>query len=223
MILFFLTFAAFSGLYFGFAWLTLHLPGHKIDHRPLRKNQIRNEIGLSMISIACFSGIAVVTKWLVELGILEVTWEIVWWKLPLEIAVLFFWNEIHFYLCHRLLHTSWLYRHVHVRHHRSVVPTPYSTYSFHFVEALLLGSVMTTALLFYPFSLVSLMTLPLMSIILNALGHLNADLFPSRPLSHPLAFARRHSMHHSQNSGNYGFFLPWFDMWFRSAIKQKGR
>jgi sterol desaturase/sphingolipid hydroxylase (fatty acid hydroxylase superfamily) len=223
ILLFLITYLGFCGLYFGFSWLTQRLRGEIIDHRPLRSGQIRKEIGLSLISIAMFGVITVLTKWLVDAGLLAVSWTVNWRILPIEIIFLFLWNEIHFYVSHRLLHTPWLYRHVHVLHHRSVVPTPYSAYSFHFAEALLLGSVMTTALLIHPFSIVSLLTLPLMSITLNTLGHLNVDLFPDKKLAHPLAFARRHSMHHSHNTGNFGFFLPWFDRLFFTEIKSKGR
>jgi Delta7-sterol 5-desaturase len=224
-VVFGLTVAGFAVLYFGGAWggqqLARLAKGNLIDNRPLKTKQIEKEIMLSLLSIVMFGFITVFTAFLVNHGILHVTWTFVWWQLPMEMIALFLWNEIHFYLCHRLLHTKWLYKHVHYVHHQSVTPTSYSTFSFHFAEALLLGSVMTTALLFYPFSVISLLTLPLMSIILNVLGHYNFDAFPSRTMGSLFSFTRRHSYHHSKNTGNYGFFLPYFDLIFSTRIQEK--
>lgn len=226
-VVFCMTLAGFTVLYFGSAWtgnwITKYTAGQLIDDRSLKPKQIETEIIRSMISILMFGIITIITAFLVNHGILHVSWTCTWWKLPMEIIVLFLWNEIHFYICHRLLHTKWLYRHVHYHHHKSVIPTSYSTYSFHFIEALLLGSVMTTALMFYSFSVVSLLTLPLMSIVLNVLGHYNFDFFPGRPHGSLLSFTRRHSYHHSRNTGNYGFFLPYFDLLFSTSIKDEGR
>jgi sterol desaturase/sphingolipid hydroxylase (fatty acid hydroxylase superfamily) len=224
---FVLTLVGFTFLYFGAAWignrLTRHSAGRLIDERPVKPKQLQSEIMHSLLSIVMFGVISVFTAFLVNHGVLHVTWTVTWWKLPLEIIALFLWNEIHFYISHRLLHTKWLYRHVHYKHHKSVTPTAYSTYSFHFVEALLLGSVMTTALLLYSFSVVSLLTLPLMSIVLNTMGHYNVDFFPGRPIGSLLSFTRRHSYHHSRNTGNFGFFLPYLDKLFSTHIKEKGR
>ncbi|MFF2483893.1 sterol desaturase family protein [Paenibacillus sp. NPDC058071] len=224
---FVLTVAGFLVLYFGGAWmghrLTQLAKGKVIDSRPLKIKQQKREIVFSLISIVMFGLITLFTVYLINHGILHVTWTFNWWKLPIEIIALFLWNEIHFYLCHRLLHTKWLYKHVHYLHHQSVTPTSYSTYSFHFAEALLLGSVMTTALILYSFSFLSLLTLPLMSMILNVLGHYNFDLFPERTMRSLLSFTRRHSYHHSKNTGNYGFFLPYFDLLFSTHIQEKER
>ena len=46
-------------------------------------------------------------------------------------------HEFHFYCIHRLIHTPWLYRHVHSVHHRSVNPSPWSSLAMHPIEHLL--------------------------------------------------------------------------------------
>ncbi|WP_405454881.1 sterol desaturase family protein [Paenibacillus sp. HJGM_3] len=223
--LFAITTLGFSGLYFGSAWLCIWLmarsKGERIDARVVQPAQVRMEIVHSLISIAMFGLLTVFTLWLVNRGWLHVSWTMSLSKLPVEILALFLWNEIHFYSCHRLLHTKWLYRHVHYKHHQSKTPTPYSTFSFHYIEALLLGSVMTTALIFYSFSVISLLTLPLMSIVLNTLGHCNFNFFPGRPADSLLSFTVRHSDHHERNTGNYGFFLPYFDQLFKTSSKER--
>ena len=132
-----------------------------------------------------------------------------------DLALFFCWNELHFYLSHRLLHTRWLLRHVHVVHHRSVVPTPFSTYSFHWGEALLLSSVMILWLLVLPLGIGTVVIFPLVSLTVNCIGHMNYALFPRANLTDLLAGCRRHTWHHT-HGGNYGFYLPWLDALFRT-------
>ena len=46
-------------------------------------------------------------------------------------------HELHFYCVHRLIHTPWLYRHVHSVHHKATNPSPWSSLAMHPVEHLL--------------------------------------------------------------------------------------
>lgn len=226
------SFLFFAFLYFGFGFLGFLLSekmfpvlglGRSIGGRSVREGQLGMEMRYSLVSIAIFGAYGVLTQALVRQGLVSIGWTVEWSVFPVEVAVLFLWNELHFYLCHRLLHTDWLYRHVHVVHHRSTRPTPFSTFSFHWGEGVLLGSVMLTAMLWHEFSWLALLMLPLMSIGLNVLGHFHYDLFPGKPLEHVLTFSRRHSLHHTRNTGNYGFLLPVFDWAFGTRIPEKER
>lgn len=49
-------------------------------------------------------------------------------------------HEFHFFCIHRLIHTPWLYKHVHSVHHNSINPSPWSSLSMHPVEHLLYWS-----------------------------------------------------------------------------------
>ncbi len=205
----------FALLYFGSAVLSLFFTryifphfhfGHVIDNRPLKPNQVRFEILHSLSSITIFAGYGVLMYFLHRKGEISLVWEAspsTW--LP-EIFVLFLWNELHFYLCHRLLHTPWLLRHIHRIHHHSIVPTPFSTFSFHWAEATLLGSVMVLAMLAHHFSIHALLALPLMSIVGNSIGHSNYSFTRGR-----MTASGEHSLHHRRASGNFGFLLSWFD------------
>lgn len=46
-------------------------------------------------------------------------------------------HDAWFYWTHRLLHTKLLYRRVHYIHHQSTVPTAFTGYSFHIIEAMI--------------------------------------------------------------------------------------
>ncbi|SFW12827.1 Fatty acid hydroxylase superfamily protein [Sinomicrobium oceani] len=191
-----------------------------IDNDNIRPGQVKREISKSMMSIAVFSLQGIIFQQGIQHGWLHISYSFNWICL-IEIPVLFFWNEIHFYLCHVLMHRKWFMRHVHTEHHRSKEPTVFSTYSFHWFEAFLLGTVIIPPLLFYPFHVLSVLSLPVMSILINMLGHSNYEFHGSRNPGHLLKFSYRHSMHHKTAKGNFGFMLPWFDQLFNTTYKTK--
>lgn len=211
--------AYFAVLYFATAlaalWLTrVALPrigfGRTLDPRELPADQYRREIAQACVSILIF-GAGVVLPWsILKLGWASLTPDPSAVRVAAEVAALFLWNELHFYACHRLLHTRVL-RRFHADHHRSHVPTPFSTYAFHPVEALLLGSVPLVPMLLHDFSFEALLCLPVLSILLNVLGHANYELSRSAPARGLLGASRRHALHHARYHGNYGFLLPVFD------------
>jgi len=222
---FFLTFLFFTLIYFSSALLaqglsryfSQHALGKSINPKPSRQ-QVFKEIRLSLVAIFIFSLQSIGIQWMYTEGYIHIHWNILWYTLPIEIVVLLLWNEIHFYACHWLLHRRWLFKKVHYVHHRSTSPTPFSTYSFHWFEALLLGTVIFLPLIVYDFQFLALISLPIFSIFLNVLGHWNYDVFPGKPPSHVLKFSFRHSMHHKWVKGNFGFFLPQLDHLFKTKL-----
>ena len=130
----------------------------------LRAGQVGRELWLSAASILVFAAQATVLLWILRRGWLAIAWDRPVWYLIWEMPVLYVWNEVHFFVVHRLLHVGPLYRRIHVWHHRSVVTTPFSAYSFHPIESFLLGSVMPLALVFHAFSPWALLGLTVMSL-----------------------------------------------------------
>lgn len=125
---------------------------------------------------------------------------------------------MHFWINHRLLHTRQLVRY-HGDHHRSIVTTPWSTYSFHPIEALMLGNIILLPMLVHDFYFWSLASVPVLSLILNLIGHSNWDFFPKVSDTHPLAASRRHHLHHARPAGNYGFALAFMDQIMGTKVK----
>ena len=79
--------------------------GRAIDERPLRPGQVRGEVLRSLVSIAIFGAYGVLTLWLDAKGLLHLRWTLEWRGLLADLVVMTAWNELHFYACHRLLHT----------------------------------------------------------------------------------------------------------------------
>jgi lathosterol oxidase len=214
---------SFSAMYFSFAGLLAFALRHspqadRVNPRPIRQGQIRSEIQSSLLSIVMFGLLAGVTFLLLRAGWLRVTGAVSVYRWAAEVVVLFLWNELHFYLSHRLMHSKTFYKKVHLEHHRSVVVTPFSVYRFHWLEALVLGAVMPMAMIFHTFSIWSLLMLPPLSLLWNLVGHSNY-----RPRARGFGWlaraSERHAAHHGRIHGNYGFSLPYLDKWFATALE----
>ncbi len=213
--------AFFASLYLvtgGVTWLLGRrlLPalgiGRVLDTRPLPARQLSRELGASAVSILIF-GCGLIVPWaMLRAGWASLAIAPSTARVLAEVLLLFFWNELHFYVNHRLLHTPRL-RRFHALHHRSHIATPFSTYAFHPIEALLLGSVPLLPMLLHDFSFAALLSLPIFSVLLNNLGHSNYEASRVAPAGGWLGASRRHHLHHACFHGNYGFLLEVFDRW----------
>ena len=178
---------------------------------------MRREIRASLVSVAIFGVGTALPWWFLQQGWAGLAVGAGPVRILAEIALLLAWNEVHFYASHRLLHTRGL-RRFHAAHHRSQVATPFATYSFHPLEAVLLGSVPLIPMLLHDFSFTALLALPLLSIVLNNLGHSNYEFTRSGPARGVFGASRRHHLHHACHHGNYGFLIGSFDRVFGTAL-----
>jgi Delta7-sterol 5-desaturase len=134
-------FVLIYAVFAGGAWLLLverrRDTAHVTERRTqrMRPRQVREELALSLVSIAIFAAQAVALVVAIRHGWLAVSWDRSTWHLAWELPVLYLWNELHFFAVHRVMHWPPLYRSVHIKHHRSVITTPFSAYSFHPVES----------------------------------------------------------------------------------------
>ena len=122
-------FVFFSILYFVGTFITEIIVDYKTKNKTLRQivfakkpGQRSKEIRNSLVSILVFSLQAILFQILFSQGIFKVRFDNPWnclWEIPL----LFFWNELHFYMVHWLLHRRWFFLNVHKVHHWSKEPT----------------------------------------------------------------------------------------------------
>ncbi|WP_339923914.1 sterol desaturase family protein [uncultured Cyclobacterium sp.] len=218
--LFGLSFGYFLVLYFGVGSLFLavckYLESHNLLHkiRPeiVSRSQVIFEIKHSLKSIVVFGFSIIPVIYFVRLSIIELLPN-TWLTVLLGLIALTLWNEVHFYLVHRLMHQKFMMKKVHCIHHKSHVPTVFSVYSFHWVEAFLLSTVPLTILPFMPFAILAVFIFPLISILLNFAGHCNYR-FGNGTGNGWEHFGTYHNEHHSRGRKNYGFALNFLDKIF---------
>lgn len=220
--MFFLLFLGFIILYFGITG-SFYLFGKWFLHKgwlirqnvsSLFPNQIAFEMKNSFKSILIFSLYGLFIHQLDQNG--YVHFEL---KTPLyvsmDLLLLALWNELHFYLCHRLMHSKYL-RRFHAIHHRSVVVTPFSTYSFHPLESILNGSVMILFILIYPISILSFVIFPIYHLFFNTMGHTNLRLKENKGLFKQIFISGHHMLHHKKGKVNFSFVTHFFDRIFKT-------
>jgi Delta7-sterol 5-desaturase len=116
-------------------------------------------------------------------------------------------DDAWFYTVHRLLHHPRIYRYVHAVHHRSVDVNPFSSLSFHGVEAVLSTLWIVPVAMFVPIYAPVLGVMQLVGLVDNVRAHLGYELYPSWWNRSPLAFmasSTHHNMHHGRLTANYG-------------------
>lgn len=182
---------------------------NKIALKETTKKQFNIEIKHSIISIIIFGFSIIPVIYLIRIEkvtLLPNTFI----NVMVGLIILNLWNEIHFFIVHRIMHLPFFMNKVHYIHHQSKVPTVYSVYSFHWLEAFLLSTVPLTIIPFIQFSFVSIALYPLTSILINYSGHCNYRFGNGSGKSWSL-FGTLHNEHHFKNKKNYGFLLPIFD------------
>lgn len=215
--LFGLSFVYFLVLYFGIAPLfdsvckVLHTKKivHQIVQKEATKKQVLFEIKHSLKSIFIFGTSIIPIVYLIRLGVITFLPNTIF-NVLLGLVILNLWNEVHFFIVHRVMHLPFFMKNVHYIHHQSKVPTVYSVYSFHWLEALLLSTVPLTITLFVPLSPIAIAIYPLVSVLLNYSGHCNYRFGNGTGKSWYL-FGTHHNEHHFKNRKNYGFLSPFLD------------
>ena len=207
-------------LYFGIGSLFLYVCKYlehrnilrKIVHKEVKQKQAYFEIKHSIKSIIVFGFSIIPVIYLIRIDsvkLLPNTGR----NIVIGLILLTLWNEVHFYIVHRIMHQKFMMKHVHFIHHKSNTPTVYSVFSFHWIEAFLLSTVPITIIPFIPFSIVAVMVYPLVSLLLNFAGHCNYRFGDGKGKSWKL-LGTHHNEHHSRGRKNYGFALNLLDELF---------
>ena len=223
-VIYLLVFLYFLLLYFGIAPLFKKLCTYlekkkvleKINHTVVKKKQKQFEVKHSFVSIIVFGFSAFPIIYLARMDYLHFL-DNSFLNIIIGLVILNLWNELHFFIIHKIMHQPFFMKHVHAIHHRSVIPTVYSVYSFHWLEAALLSTVPLTAVLIIPLAPIAIFIYPICSILLNFAGHCNYKLI--KPPFSFLTFATRHSAHHKKGRGEIGFALDIFDRIFSTKNK----
>ena len=135
------------------------------------------------------------------------------WYLAFLVLVIPIIHETHFFLIHRLIHTPFLYKHVHSVHHNSVNPSPFSSLSMHPVELLLYLGMAFWYVLIPANPIVALYALHRAGF--GAIpGHVGFDKVEVGENGGVDTHAYIHYLHHKYFEVNYGDGLIPFDKWF---------
>jgi len=142
-----------------------------------------------------------------------------WW-IPLSIVLMLVTHDTYFYWMHRIVHHPKLYNYIHFIHHKSVNPSPFTSYSFHISESVLEGMIAPIILIMLPVHPLSLLIFSSLAFVFNVYGHLGYEIAP-KWLRFSLLFeifntSTFHNMHHAKFKGNYGLYFRVWDRLMRT-------
>jgi sterol desaturase/sphingolipid hydroxylase (fatty acid hydroxylase superfamily) len=214
----YLFFAGAAYLIF-YVWFRRRVLGRKIQAAFPPSSDMRREIRYSLLSFLVFCGVGLLTVTLHRLGWTQLYFKISrhgWPYLWLSTLALIFIHDTWFYWTHRLMHWRPLFPLVHRIHHLSHNPTPWASFSFHPLEALIQGIVFPLTVLFLPIHpLAAFLWLGYMT-FMNVLGHLGFEILPAGFVQHRIwrwhNTSVHHNMHHRHVHCNYGLY---FNIWDR--------
>jgi Delta7-sterol 5-desaturase len=124
-------------------------------------------------------------------------------------------HDAYFYWAHRIMHHPWLFKMVHLVHHKSTNPSPWAAYAFHPLEAIVESMIFVIFLFIIPVHGIHLMWFFVISLVYNVYGHLGFEIYPNGFNKH--WFGRwmntsvSHNQHHQYFKGNYGLYFTIWD------------
>ena len=176
------------------------------------------DIFFSGISIGIFAFISVFTFTILkpytnmydqidEYGMLYYIFTFIW---------MYFLHDAYFYWSHRLMHHPKIFKHVHLIHHKSTNPSPWTAYAFHPFEGLIEALIVTIIAFSIPTHRSAIIIYTLFQITYNVYGHLGFEILPKKINKHWfgkwLNTSVAHNMHHKYFVKNYGL---WTTIWDR--------
>lgn len=198
--------------------------GNKLSNRKIQLSkragwsQIKGEIGASLISFTGSTAFMLLllsfkdsglTMFYVEAGKNGLLYEV------LTVITMVVISDTWFYWSHRTMHHPGIYKYVHALHHKSLDVNPYTSTSFHVIEALWLTVWVLPLAMVMPISMTALGVVQVIGTFNNLKSHLGYELFPDFFRIAPfnmLVTATNHSLHHTQYNGNYGLFFRFWDI-----------
>ncbi len=136
-----------------------------------------------------------------------------WW-LPVSVLLALIIHDTYFYWMHKTVHHPRLFKRVHLVHHKSINPSPWASFSFHFFESVFEAMIAPIILLLIPMNITALIIFGFVSFAFNVYGHLGYEIAPKwfrqSFLFQVMVTSTHHNIHHAKFKGNYGlYFRAW--------------
>lgn len=192
--------------------------GTALNQRPPKRVDVLREARLSLLSagIYAFPAAIALEAWKHGQGKLYSDvhlYGLIW--LPISALLYLLVQDSFYYWLHRLLHHRWLFRLAHAGHHRSREPTPWASFAFDPLEAVLTAWLLPALTFILPIHVgVALLVLTLMSVA-AVINHCGRELLPPGMVHGPIGDwiigATHHHGHHQRQQTNFGLYLRLWD------------
>ena len=188
----------------------------KVQKKMPKLTDYGRDIMYSLISVTIFATVSLATFF--YLGDYVNTYENIseygWAYYAFTWVWMFFIHDTYFYWMHRAMHHKSLYRRIHLIHHKSTNPSPWTAYAFHPIEGFLETAIVPILAFTVPVHGPAIGSFLLFQIVYNVYGHLGFELYPKgfhkTWIGKWINTSVAHNLHHDKFHGNFGlYFLIW--------------
>jgi len=213
----------------GIAWLIFYkLWKSKYLHKRIKEafpaaHHIRREILYSLSTFVIFSVVGMLIFVAEKHGFTTMYRHISDYGWPYFIFSVVFSIVLHdayFYWTHRMMHHKSSFPYVHKVHHLSHNPSPWASFAFHPLEAVIESGIVPILVFTVPMHPIALLIFILYMTFLNVLGHLGFETFPGWFLKSRWSrwhnTSTHHNMHHGKVNCNYSLYFNHWDRWMNT-------
>lgn len=137
------------------------------------------------------------------------------WYAPVSVVLALIMHDTYFYWMHRTVHHPKLFKTIHLLHHKSLNPSPWASYSFHFTESFLEAMIAPIVLFLLPIHPLAFLAFTVSAFIINVYGHLGFEIMPlwirKTWVFEVINSSVHHNLHHQKFDGNYGLYFRFWD------------
>jgi sterol desaturase/sphingolipid hydroxylase (fatty acid hydroxylase superfamily) len=137
------------------------------------------------------------------------------WYLGVSYGAVLILQDAYFYFTHRLFHHPWLFRWLHQGHHQSRYPTPWTSFAFDPLEAIIQSLFLVAIVFVIPLHLITSIAVLTTMTVWAVLNHLGIDRlpqsFPHHWLGRWFIGPAHHSIHHLKYRVHYGLYFTFWD------------
>jgi len=180
---------------------------------------IQHDINLSVMSAGVFAIAAALIMTAYSLGLTRLYSEpqqYGLWYLGLSYVAVLILQDAYFYFTHRLFHHPTLFLWLHQGHHRSRYPTPWTSFAFDPLEAIVQALFLIAIAFVIPLHFITLIAVLTTMTIWAIVNHLGIDRlplsFPHHWLGKWFIGPAHHSIHHCKYTKHYGLYFTFWDI-----------
>jgi Delta7-sterol 5-desaturase len=212
---------------FLYKWQGNTLTDRKIQKMILAPGQFRREMRLTISSLTIFCLAGYLTGQLYRHNMTLIYLNISSYGFiyfTVSIAWMIFLHDTYFYWTHRLLHRPGWYEQIHITHHLSTSPDPWTALAFHPVEAGIQAVILPLILCITPAHPLAIFIFSIYMVVMNVLGHSGYELIPDKGWQKKWFWwkstSRDHDAHHQYGRGNFGLYFTFWDKWMKTGQDQ---
>ncbi|MEA5467105.1 sterol desaturase family protein [Leptothoe sp. PORK10 BA2] len=191
---------------------------NNLQHRHPSWRTIRRDIRLSVLSAGMFSLAASFILSGYSAGLTRSygdPQQYGLWYLGISYGGVLILQDTYFYFTHRLFHHPLLFPWFHQGHHRSRYPTPWTSFAFDPLEAIVQSLFLVGIIFVIPLHFVTLFAVLITMTVWAVVNHLGLDrlpvLFPHHWLGRWVIGPAHHSIHHRKYTLHYGLYFTFWD------------